>query len=186
MSVPRRAIAGPAPAGVGELEPHSARAALARLVVRARAVPDVKLDRLDRQLHLANRGEPVEHGVERDLLGDAAVDRLLAAEPGGELERLAAVVAERGERAHQEVAVGHRVADVERRVPGGEHRDIVLVQLGDRQDVVGLQLVLGNLIDPGTDRLAQELAARLAADRVGDGPDRVGGIDEAEGHRARR
>ena len=76
--------------------------------------------------------------------------------------------------------------DVHRRVPGGEHRDVVLVELGDRLRVVGLELVVGDLVDPGADRLAEQLAARLAADRVGDRADRVGWVDEAEGHRLQR
>jgi hypothetical protein len=74
-------------------------------------------------------GEQLEHQLERVLLGDAGVDCLLAAEAGGELEGLAAVVAERAEGAHQEVAVGDRVTNLERAVPGGEHREVVLVEL---------------------------------------------------------
>ena len=77
------------------------------------------------------------------------------------------------------------MADVHRGVPGGEHRDVVLVELGDRLRVVGLELVVGDLVDPGAHRLAEQLAARLAADRVGDRADRVGGVDEAQGHRLR-
>ena len=52
--------------------------------------------------------------------------------------------------------------------------------------VVGLELVVGDLVDPGANGLAEELAAGLAADRVSDYADGVGGIDEAEGHRCRR
>ena len=96
-----------------------------------------------------------------------AVDGLLAAEAGGELEGLAAVLAEGVEGVDQEVAVGDRVRDVHRGVPGGEHRDVVLVELADRLRVVGVELVVGNLVDPGADGLAEKLAAGLAADRVG-------------------
>src|SRR5581483_11564341 len=46
-----------------------------------------------------------------------------------------------------------------------------------------LELIVGDLVHPGADRLAEQLAATLAADRVGDRPDRVGGIYEAERHR---
>ncbi len=67
-------------------------------------------------------------------------------------------------------------------MPGGQHRKVVLVQLGERFRVVDLELVVGNLDDPGADRLAEQLAARLTADRVGDGADSVGWVYEAEGH----
>ena len=50
---------------------------------------------------------------------------------------------------------------------GSQHREVMLVQLGERLRVVGLQFGVGNL-DPGTDRLAEQLPAGLAADRVGD------------------
>ena len=63
-------------------------------VVGAGAVPDVELDRLQRQRHQPRPGEPLEHRLERPLLGDPAVDRLLAAEAGGELQRFAAMRSE--------------------------------------------------------------------------------------------
>src|SRR4051812_36861810 len=100
------------------------------LVVGPGAVPDVELHGLEGQLHLARRGEQGEDQLEGVLLGDSGVDRLLAAEAGGELHRLAAVLAEGAEGAHEEVAVGDRVAYLERAVPGGEHREVVLVELG--------------------------------------------------------
>jgi RecB family exonuclease len=74
--------------------------------------------------------------------------------------------------------------DVHRGVPRGEHRDVVVVELGDRARVVGLQLVVGDLVHPGSDRLPEELPARLPADGVGNRTDRVCGVDEAEGHDA--
>ncbi len=70
--------------------------------------------------------------------------------------------------------------DLHRRVPSGEHRDVVVVELGDGPCVVRLELVLGDLVDPRTHGFSEELAARLAPDRVGDGADCVGWIDEAE------
>ena len=157
-----------------------------RLVVAAGAVPDVELDGLDRELHLPRRREPLEHGVERPLLGDTAVNRLLAAKAGGELQRLASVLSERAEGSHQEVPVGHRVTDVERGVPGGEHRDVVLVELGDRPRVVRLELVVGDLVNPGPNRLPQQLAPGLPAHGIGDRTDRIGGVYEAERHHGRR
>ena len=74
------------------------------------------------------------------------------------------------------------MADLERAVPGGEHREVVLVELGERLRVVDLELGVGDLVDPGADRLAEQLAAGLAADRVGNCADRVGWVYEAEGH----
>src|SRR4051794_27367705 len=73
------------------------------LVVRAGPVPAVELDGFHRQLHLTGGREPVEDGLQRHLLGDAAVHRLLAAEAGRELQRLATVLAEARKRRHQEV-----------------------------------------------------------------------------------
>jgi hypothetical protein len=55
------------------------------------------------------------------------------------------------------------VADLEGSVPGGEHREVVLVELGDRLRVVDFELVVGDLIHPGAHRLAEELAACFAA-----------------------
>jgi hypothetical protein len=40
--------------------------------------------------------------------------------------------------------------------------------------------LLGDLVHPGAHRLAEQLALRLAAYRVGDSPDRVGWIYKAE------
>ena len=68
-------------------------------------------------------------------------------------------------------------------VPGRQHREIVLVQLREGLRVVDLQLGVGDLIDPRADGLPEQLAARLTADRVGDRPDCVGWIYEAEAHR---
>ena len=70
---------------------------------------------------------------------------------------------ERRERADQELPVGDRRADLHRGVPGGEHRQVVLVEVGDRLGVVGRELLLGDLVDPGAHQLAEQLAARLAA-----------------------
>ena len=134
------------------------------------------------ELHQAGLGEQVEDQLEGVVFGDAGVDCLLAAEAGGQLERLAAVVAERAEGTHEEVAVWHRLAELQRAVPGGEHREVVLVELGQRFRVVDLELVVGDLVDPGADRLAEQLATGLAADRVGDCADGVGGVYEAECH----
>jgi hypothetical protein len=47
---------------------------------------------------------------------------------------------------------------------------------------VDLELVVGDLVDPGTHSLAEQLPAGLASDRVGDRADGVGWVYEAEGH----
>src|SRR3954447_25462151 len=156
------------------------------LVVATRAVPDVELQGLGGELHQAGWAEEVEDKLQGVLLGDAGVDRLLAAEAGGELEGLAAVFAEGVEGAHEEVAVGDRLADLERAVPGGEHREVVFVELGDRLRVVDFELVVGDLVHPGARRLPEELAASLSTDGVGDGPDGVGWVYKAEGHQLPR
>ncbi len=107
---------------------------------------------------------------------------IVAAEAGRDLQRLAPVLAEAGERLEQELLVGDRLADLERRVPGGEHRQVVVVEVLDGLGVVDLELVLGDLVDPGANHLAEQLPPRLAADRLGDDADRFLWLDEAEGH----
>jgi hypothetical protein len=144
-----------------ELDSSSRRA---QLVVAAAAVPHVELHRLAAELHQAGRREPLQDQFERALLRDPLLKGLLTAEAGGEFKGLAAILAEGVEGAHQEVAVRDRLADLHRAVPGGEHGDVVLVELGDRLGVVLLELLVGNLVDPGAHRLAEELAAGLTAD----------------------
>ena len=121
------------------------------------------------------------------LLGEPPIHRLLAAEPGRELQSLAPVLSQsRLEGGHQEVAVGNGVSNVHRRMPRREHRDVVLIELRDRPGALEIELVVRNLVDPGAHGLSQELPAGLAADRVGDRADRVRGVDEAQGHAAAR
>src|SRR4051794_34173821 len=152
------------------------------LVLGAQAVPKIELDALGGELHRAHAAEPRQHRVERLLLGHAGVERLLAAEAGRDLQRLAAVVAEARERVHEELAVGDRLPHLERRVPRGEHRQVVLVEVGDRLRVVRGEVVVGDLVDPRPHELPDELTARLAADGLGDDADRVLRFDEAEWH----
>ena len=59
---------------------------------------------------------------------------------------------------------------------------IVLVEVGHGLCVVGGQLLLGDLVDPGAHELAQELPASLPPDGLGDDPDGVLRLDEAQGH----
>ena len=118
------------------------------------------------------------------LLAHAGLEGLLAAEARGDLQRLAAVLAQRREHVDQELLVGDRVSDLERRVPRGQQREVVLVEVGDGLRVVGLELGLGDLVDPRLDDLAEDLATRLPADRLGDDPDGVLRLDEAEWHLA--
>ena len=65
------------------------------------------------------------------------------------------------ERREKEVVVRDRVADLERRVPCGEHRQVVLVELVDGLGVVHGELVVGDLVDPRAHQLAEQLPARL-------------------------
>jgi hypothetical protein len=47
------------------------------------------------------------------------------------------------------------MADFERRVPGGEHGEVVLVEIVDRLGVVRGELALGDLVDPCAHELTQ-------------------------------
>src|SRR5205807_9841727 len=75
-----------------------------------------------------------------------------------------------------------RLADLERGVPGGEHRQVLVVEIGDRLGVVRDQIALGDLVHPRAHHLADELPTRLTAHRLGDDADGVLGFDEAKGH----
>jgi hypothetical protein len=98
------------------------------------------------------------------------------------LQRLAPVLPQRREDLHEEVAVGDRMAHFQRGVPGGEHRQVVLVEVGDGLDVVRLELGLGDLVHPRVDDVPDELTARVATDGLGDDADRILGLDEAQCH----
>ena len=89
------------------------------------------------------------------------------------------------EGADQEVLVRDRRADLHRRVPRGQHRQVVLVEVIDRLGVVRRELLLGDLVDPRAHQLAQQLATRLAPDRLGDDADGVLRLDETQWHDAR-
>src|SRR5947209_16367208 len=69
-------------------------------------------------------------------------------------------------------------------MPGGQQREVVLVQVGDRLRIVGLELGFGDLVHPRLHDFAEDLATRLAADRLGDHPDGVLRLDETEWHGA--
>ena len=86
--------------------------------------------------------------------------------------------------ADQEVLVRDRRADLHRRVPGGQHRQVVLVEVGDGLGVVRGELLVGDLVDPRAHQLAQQLAAGLAPDRFGDDADGVLRLDETQWHDA--
>src|SRR3954470_11475413 len=152
------------------------------LVLGAQTVPEVELDALGGELHRALAGERGQHGLQGLLLGDAGVERLLAAEAGGDLQRLAPVIAEAAERVDQEVAVGDRLADLQRGVPGGEHRQVVVVEVGDRLGVLVLELAVRDLVDPRTDELTHQLTTGFAPDRLGDDADGVLWFDKTERH----
>ena len=127
--------------------------------------------------------QPRQHRVERLLLPHPGLERLLAAEARGDLQRLAAVLAQRREHVDEELLVRDRMADLQRRVPRGQHRQVVLVEVGDRLGVVGLELGLRDLVHPGPHDFAEDLPTRLAPDGLGDDSYGVLRFDEAEGHR---
>src|SRR5260370_17300830 len=81
------------------------------LVLRAQPVPAVQLDALRGELDRALAREPGQDGLHRLLLGDARLERLLAAEPGGDLQRLAAVVSPRGRIAASELHLARLCSD---------------------------------------------------------------------------
>src|SRR4051794_5648639 len=151
-------------------------------VIRSEAIPQIELDALLRELHRPLARQARQDGLQRLLLGDAGLEGLLAAEAGGDLQRLAAVLTERREDVHEEVAVGDRLADLERCVPGGQHREVVLVEVGDGLGVVGVQLTFRDLVDPGAHELAEQLPPGLTADGLCDDADGIVRFDEAEGH----
>ena len=82
----------------------------------------------------------------------------------------------------QELLVGYRLADLERGVPRGEHRQVVVVEHLDGLGVVHLQLVVGDLVDPRAHDLAEQLAPCLAADGVRHDANGFLGLYEAQGH----
>src|SRR5436305_4651350 len=120
----------------------STPAAGGELVLGAQPVPAVQLYALGGELDRSLARQPGQHGLEGLLLGHAGLEGLLSPESGGDLQRLAPVLAEGGEGVDEEVLVGDRVAYLQRGVPGGEHREVVLVEVFDGLDVVGLQLRL--------------------------------------------
>ena len=83
-------------------------------VARAQPVPEIELDALARELHRALAREAGQDGVQGLLLGNAVVERLLATEARGDLERLAAVLAQGGEDVDEELAVGVLVSPTSR------------------------------------------------------------------------
>ena len=79
------------------------------------------------------------------------------------------------------VAIG--VPDLERGVPGGQHREVLVVELVHGLRVVLRQLVLGDVVHPRLDHGRQQRTPRLAADRLGDHADRLRRLHEAKRHR---
>jgi hypothetical protein len=67
-------------------------------------------------------------------------------------------------------------------VPGGQQVQVVLVEVRDRLGVVQREFLVGDVVHPCPDDLADQLAAGLAADRLRDHADRILGLYEAEGH----
>src|SRR6185437_5917694 len=158
------------------------RGLVSALVVGAQPVPAVELERFCRQLQRPVLGQPGEHGLQGVLFARSGFEGLVAPEAGCYPERLAAVLAQVAEGAHQELLVRDRLAHVQRRVPGGEHREVLVVEVIDRLHVVRLELVLGYLVDPSAYDLTEQLPAGLAADRFSDNSNRFLRLYEAQGH----
>ena len=100
--------------------------------------------------------------------------------PAAIFEGLASILAERREHADEELRVRDRLAHLERGVPGGEQVQVLLVEVGDRLRVVHGELLVGDVVNPCAHDLADQLAAGLAPHGIGDHPDRVLGLDEAQ------
>ena len=154
-------------------------------IVRADAVPDVEVHRLGSEGHQSFRGEPADHCFQGEVFGKSFFEDLFAAEAGGQLEGLAAMFAERAEGAHQKVAVRDRLTEIHRSVPSGEQGQIVLVELGESPGILRLEILLGNLVHPCTQRLSEQLATSLTTDGVGNDMNRISWVYEAKGHVAR-
>jgi hypothetical protein len=153
------------------------------LVVAAETIPAIQLESLRRELFLTLLRQPrndcVDDGVAAGLL---ACKRVISAEARCDLERLAPIVAEAREGLQEELLVRDRVADVEGGVPCGEHRQIVLVEILDRLRVVDGELVVGDLVNPGVNDLAEQLPPGFTADGLGNYSDCLLRFDEAERH----
>ena len=165
--------------------PLSARAAEPGpgwLVLDPEAVPAVQLQALARQRRAPFAREPRQNRVEGLLLADTGLEGLLAAEPGGDLQRFPAVIAQRWEHVDEKFLVGQRVAHLQRHVPGRQQRQVVFVEVGDRLGVMRPELGLRNLIHPCAHHLTEDLATRFTTNRVGDHPDGILRFDEAQGH----
>ena len=154
----------------------------ARISWRSPPIPAVELEALGRELDAAALGEPGQHGVQRLVLRHPRLEGLLAPEARRDLQRLAPVLAQAREDVDQELLVGDGLAHLQRGVPGGQHREVLLVEVRHGLRIVGLELALGDLVDPRPNDLAQELAAGLATDRLSHDANRILWLDEAKGH----
>ena len=154
------------------------------LVVAAHAIPEIKLDALVGQLDSALAGKPGKNGVKRLILGDTSLESLLAAKAGGDLQGLAAILAEALEDPHEEFGVRYRLTDLKRCMPGRQQVQIVVVKTGNGLGVVPGELLIGYVINPRAHDLADELPTCLTSDGLGDDSNGVLGFDEAEGHRS--
>ena len=67
-------------------------------------------------------------------------------------------------------------------MPGGQQVQVILVQVSHGLRIVHGELALGDVVHPRADDLTDELAARLAPDRLGDHPNGVLRLDEAKWH----
>jgi hypothetical protein len=65
-------------------------------------------------------------------------------------------------------------------VPRREHREVLVIELSDGLRVVLGELRLGNVVDPRLDHLGEQRPTGPAPDRVGDHPDRLRELDEAQ------
>src|SRR4051812_41325321 len=91
-----------------------------RSVVGAEPVPAIQLEGLGGQFRLALCRQPRHDGVDDGVAaGLLAREGVVASEARGDLQRLAAVVAQARECLQQELLVGDGLTDIQRCMPGG-------------------------------------------------------------------
>src|SRR5687768_18327504 len=70
-------------------------------------------------------------------------------------------------------------------MPGGQHREIIVIEVVHRLRVVDHQLVVWNLVHPRGHHLTEELQASLTSNRLGNDANGLLGLDEAQWHGAK-
>jgi hypothetical protein len=94
------------------------------------------------------------------------------------------MLAQLRERPEQELLVGYRLAHLQGGVPGGEHRQVIIVEVLDRLGVVLGELVVRDVVHPGAYDLGEQLPPGLPANRLGHYSNGFVGLYKAKRHDA--